>query len=60
MSNAQNIANIEDNGWVYPVYRDANGLYFIDLGGAVGISDPCSFDSDADAINFFEEQLREY
>ena len=43
------IAIVVDGEWEYPIYRD-NGKYYIDMGGAMGMSEPLDYPSDTKAI----------
>lgn len=53
------IGRIVRDDWSYPVLLDDKGCYYIDLGGAYGVSDPFEFDSDNEAIDFFARRLEE-
>ncbi len=48
------IAIVIDGDYEFPVYR-TDGKYSIDLGGAIGMSDPIVFESDTKAIRYFNE-----
>lgn len=50
------IAIAVDGEWAYPIYRH-NGKYHIDFGGAVGLSDPLTFDSDVKAIRYLQKHV---
>lgn len=47
------IAVEKDTGFAYPIYK-SDGMYFIDMGGAMGMSDPLEFDNDVKAISFLQ------
>lgn len=49
------VASIVDGEWEYPVYETDDG-YVIDLGGAVGITDPID-DTLEEALRTFREAL---
>jgi len=52
------IAIVLDGDYIYPIFRD-KGMYHIDLGGAVGLSDPLPFKSDTEAINWLRKAVAE-
>ena len=47
------IAIVVDGDYSLPIYKD-NGLYYIDFGGAMGMSDPLEFESDVKAISHLQ------
>ena len=50
------IAIVVDGEDTYPIYRE-NGAYRIDMGPAMGVSEPMSFPSDAKAIKFLQDAI---
>ena len=50
------IAIIIDGEYEYPIFRD-KGLYHIDFGGAVGMSDPLEFENDVKAISWLRKHV---
>ena len=50
------IAIVVDGDYIYPIYRH-EGMYHIDLGGEVGLSDPLPFKRDTEAINWLRKTI---
>lgn len=56
-TNVSLVAEIERDGWTFPIFKNEQGQYAIDLGGAIGLSDWCDFKSKKAAIECFASQL---
>lgn len=50
------IAIVVDGDYEFPIYKD-NGFYYIDLGGAFGMSDPLTYESDTKAISELQKSF---
>lgn len=54
------IAIVCDDEYIYPIFRISERperLYCIDLGGAMGMSDPLPYENDVKAISFLQRVI---
>ena len=52
------IAIAVDGTDIYPIYRE-NGMYHIDMGGSMGMSEPLDYPSDTKAISDIRKAIEQ-